>query len=273
MSRRSLVFCQKSHIALRPLANWLPSFKRRNPGRYKQVVGLIDRLLPEGAGFSGKLQGGEYLFAMGKTMVPFGALSDGYRAYIGWITDLLYHVCMGAPSGAKLVDNRGLVLVDEIDLHLHPEWQRTVISRISDVLPNIQFVFTTHSPIVAGSLHSENVFVMEQDSTGVSVVRQLEERLYGKDAEQVLLSSYFNLNTTRAPGFVDELEALSRKATRTKPDVALQIMQKLSGEPDIKATSNGSEPKGKPLRRSRASSGSRSPATSGKRAKSRSGLS
>lgn len=233
----------ESHIALTPLVSWLPNFERENPGRYKQVYNLINRLLPEGASFTGSVEKGEYLFNINGSKAPFGALSDGYRAYIGWITDLLYHVCMGAPNNTKLVDNRGVVLVDEIDLHLHPEWQRTITGTVSRALPNLQFVFSTHSPIVAGSLNKENIFVMEVDESGASIVKQYDERIYGLDADQVLLSSYFNLQTTRAPGFVDEIQELSRNSEKGDSRIALAIMQKLSGEesapPFMSSGSNG----------------------------------
>ncbi|MBL8203255.1 MAG: AAA family ATPase [Blastocatellia bacterium] len=218
----------ENHISLMPLASWLPSFRKENPGHHKQVVNLINRLLPEGASFAGEFEQGEYLFEINGTKAPFGALSDGYRAYIGWIADLLYHICMGAPKGAKLVENRGIVLVDEIDLHLHPEWQRSVIKTISETLPNLQFVFTSHSPIVAGSLQKENIFVMETTADGASVVKQYDEEIYGLNAEQVLLSPYFNLPTTRAASFAGELKQLSLKAGRGDLDAALAFMERLA---------------------------------------------
>lgn len=226
----------EGHIALTPLAAWLPNFAGKNPGRHKQVVNLINRLLPADAAFAGKYEEGEYFFELKGEAMPFGALSDGYRAYIGWIADLLYHVCMGAPSGAKLVENRGVVLVDEIDLHLHPEWQRSIITRISQALPNLQFVFSTHSPIVAGSLESENIFVMDSDAHGVAVVKQFAERIYGLPAEEVLLSSYFNLKTTRAEPVVDELQELSVKAGEGDLSAALAFMRKLAGRNGAGAT-------------------------------------
>jgi predicted ATPase len=228
-------------VPLVPLTAWLPVMKTSNPGRYTQVNHLLNRLLPEGTSFTGEREqkgkgpkpqdSGDYLFEHRGISVPFGALSDGYRAYIGWIVDLLYHVCMTCPSSTKLVDNQGLVLVDEIDLHLHPSWQRIVTSVVSQALRNIQFIFSTHSPIVAGSLEKENIFVMQTDSAGASRVHQSTERIYGLDADQILLSSYFNLETTRAPGYVDELQELSRQAAIGRPDAALAIMRKLSGEP------------------------------------------
>lgn len=246
----------ESHVALTPLAAWLPKFQTENPGRYKQTVNLINRLLPEGAGFAGQFEDGEYFYEINGTRTPFAALSDGYRAYIGWIADLLYHVCMGAPKGAKLVDNYGLVLVDEIDLHLHPEWQRSIAETLSLALPNIQFVFSTHSPIVAGSLNKENIFVMEAGPAGDSTVQQYNERIYGLSAEKVLLSSYFNLRTTSAAPYVDELRDLSIKAGKGDLDAALAFMEKVSGEP-ISATgpqASGSKSSGSKASKSSASS-------------------
>lgn len=236
----------ESHVSLVPLSVWLPNLRSQNPGRHKQVVNLINRLLPEGAGFAGEFDAGEYLFEINEVKTPFAALSDGYRAYIGWIADLLYHVCMGAPSGAKLVDNCGIVMVDEIDLHLHPQWQRSVIPRISEALPNLQFIFTTHSPIVAGSLNRENIFVMETTESGASVVKQYDEQIYGLSADEVLLSSYFKLRTTRAEPFVDELKELSVKAGKGDVKAALAYMEKLAGH------GNGSSANGKSAKTSKA---------------------
>lgn len=231
----------ETHITLTPLVSWLPRFKSENPGRHKQVVNLLDQLLPDGANFTGQMENGEYLFEVNGLTAPFAALSDGYRAYIGWIADVLYHINKGAPSGAKLVETYGIVLVDEIDLHLHPEWQRSVIATISATLPNLQFVFTTHSPIIAASLNRENIFVMEPTGDGASIVKQYDERIYGLTAEQALTSSYFNLKTTRAAGFVEEMKDLSVKAGRGDLNSALAFMEKLASpalDPQAAAPSN-----------------------------------
>lgn len=213
-------------VALVPLSFWLPSCEKE---RSKQVVTLVDQLLPEEASFTGEYKDGEYFFEVNGVPTPFDALSDGYRAYIGWVADLLYHIQMGASAGAKLAATAGLVMVDEIDLHLHPEWQRSVTSSLSAALPNLQFVFTTHSPIVAGSLNKENIFVLASEPSGGSTVRQYHrERIYGLDAEQILLSSYFNLKTTRAETFTSELRELAGKAGRGDKEAALDYAKKLA---------------------------------------------
>lgn len=218
-----------NNYQLIPLPSWLPHLKAENKGRYTQAVHLIDRLTPNDMEFEGEFNEGEFWFNFRGVKTPLGALSDGYKGFIGWVGDLVYHIFTGCPSGKKLVDSRGLVLVDEIDLLLHPEWQRTVISALSEYLPNLQFVFTTHSPIVSSSVEKENVFVMETDSDGSAIIKQYDENIYGHTAEQVLRSSYFGLNTTRAASFVkSELEPLSKNAMDGDEDASIDFLKKLN---------------------------------------------
>jgi predicted ATPase len=224
----------EEQIVLTPLLSWLPKLRRTELKRYRKIEDLINQLLPEETRFLGHLDREEYLFVHRGVEVPFGALSDGYRAYLGWITDLLYNMNLGCPPGTELRDLRGVVLVDEIDLHLHPEWQRQVVPTISKALPNLQFVLSTHSPIVAGTLSAKNIFVLEMDDTGASTVRQLEESIHGLNADQVLVSPYFNLMTSRAPDAVDGLRRLSRKAMEGDRDAALSFLEQLAGGSEVK---------------------------------------
>ncbi|MEZ5329211.1 MAG: AAA family ATPase [Verrucomicrobiales bacterium] len=218
----------EDHVSLTPLNAWLPKLKESNKGRYTQVVHLIDRLLPAPFSFDGTVEDGEYQFYQDSNPVLFPALSDGYKAYLGWITDLLYHVCMGCPTGKKLVENKGVVLVDEIDLHLHPGWQRVVVPMISRALPNLQFVLTSHSPLVTGSLQRANLFVLTQDGNGTVSVQQLDEQVHGMTSEQVLLSSYFNLGSTRATSVTDEIAGLVSSANLENGSAALEAMKTLA---------------------------------------------
>jgi hypothetical protein len=222
----------EDHLGLMPLSYWLPGYEKRNKGRYVQVIHLINKLLPEACRIrerpSETSAGVEHLFEMNGVTLPFRALSDGYRAYIGWIGDMLFHLCMGASSGAKLVETRGVVLIDEIDLHLHPEWQRVVLPTLSAALPNVQFIVTTHSPLVVGSLEAANLFLLvEQD--GASVIKRLPEPVYGRSSEQILLSPYFGLESTRAPGVSNKLTTLANAAVNGDPKASLAYLRVLSG--------------------------------------------
>ena len=217
-------------FALTPLTLWLPEMEFRNPDRHKQVVNVINKLLPKRTRFDAKLEDREYLFRHHGAEVPFGALSDGFRAYIGWISDLLYHICMGCPSGKRLVDNRGIVLVDEIALHIHPEWQLKLVPTLAKTLPNIQFVLTTHSPIVAGTLQRVNTYQLRTGASQ-SLVKRPEFSSYGLTAEQILRSEAFGLKTTRTEPFAAELRHLERQASAGNIEAADNLMRKASQGP------------------------------------------
>jgi hypothetical protein len=222
----------EDHLALMPLSYWLPGYVKRNKGRYTQVLHLLDDLLPSNCRIHRSPtetdQGSEHLFSMNGVPLPFRALSDGYRAYIGWIGDMLFHVCMGAGSGQKLRDLSGVVLLDEIDLHLHPDWQRSVLPTLAKALPRVQFIVTTHSPLVVGSLEGQNLFVLA-DEDGATQVKRLPERVHGRSAEQILLSPYFGLESTRAPEAADKLTELADKAALGDVKASMEYLALLSG--------------------------------------------
>lgn len=209
-------------FSLVPLSFWLPAFV--NPGRRKQVITLLDRLLDGEYQFNGLFENGEYLFERNGARVPLPALSDGFRAFIAWVSDLLFQICRGVPSGKKLGEVEGLVMVDEIDLHLHPKWQRTIIRTLSETFPHIQFIFTSHSPLVTGSLEWQNIWVMQDECP-----RQLpNEPIYGLSADQVLQSLYFNLDSTRPPEVAAALRNLEAKAQGGDESAAVELMRRLA---------------------------------------------
>jgi len=124
----------------------------------------------------------------------------------------------------------GIVLVDEVDLLLHPAWQREVVPNIASALPKLQFIFTTHSPIVAGTLQAKNILLARTTPHGGSSLDRVAAEIHGLNAEQILLSSYFELESTRAPGTQDELAALAEKAMGGDNDAAVKYLQILAGD-------------------------------------------
>jgi hypothetical protein len=224
---------------LRPLNAWLPRLEasRQLRGRYVQVKNLLNRLVGKsGWEFTGKQdKEGEYLFGKKRAEVPFPALSDGYRAFLGWLGDLLYHVCETCPAGKKLVENKGIVMVDEIDLHLHPTWQMTVLQTLAKELPNIQFIVTSHSPLIVGSLEWMNIIVMQPGTKQCSTARRIEWAVHGLDADQILLTDFFGMESTRAPGKNRTLRELSLKARDGDSEAAKKILAEMSsGMEDLK---------------------------------------
>ncbi len=217
-------------FALFPLAYWLPQLKFKNKGRYSQVVSLLNHFLGPGHyRFTEETREGEYLFERGGMRVPFRSLSDGYRAFIAWVADLLYHVCYGCPSGKRLTESAGIVLVDEIDLHLHPKWQMQVVNTIASALPRMQFVLTSHSPLIASSLEWMNIITLQVNNrSNRTETGRLKHSIHGLDADQMLLTDFFGLQTTRAAGKVSELEALQRKARHGDKEAAERIIRAMA---------------------------------------------
>ncbi len=222
-------------FSLIPLTFWLPKLKSSNPGRYKQIIRLIDKLLKPGKfEFTGEMGHSDYVFRRNGINIPFQSLSDGYRAFIGWVGDLLYHVCYGCPKGKKLVESSGVVLVDEIDLHLHPKWQMEVMSTVATALPRLQFIITSHSPLVAGSLESMNVHTLKLTQANTTKVERLTNGIHGLDADQILLTDLFGLKTTRARAKTTKLKALTKRARAGDNDAARQLVAQLaSGMEDL----------------------------------------
>lgn len=212
--------------SLIPLSYWLP---RVNKGRMAETRNIINRLLA-GTGFSfkGEMEQGEYLFQSGGSKVPFPAMSDGFRAFLGWIGDLLYHVSRTCPSGKQLKENKGMVLVDEIDLHLHPKWQMRVLPRLAKTLPNIQFIVTSHSPLVVGSLEWMNIIKMEQGKGRVTNAARITTAVHGLDADQVLVTPFFEMPSTRANVKETRMRDLSQKASKGDRKAAVSLIQEWS---------------------------------------------
>lgn len=220
----------EDHMALRPLQSWLDDLERRSPFRREEAIGLLNAVLPANIRFEGRRDpdDGQYVFDFDGVITPFGALSDGYKAFIGWVGDLIGNLVDVAPPDGPLTGQGGLVLVDEIDLHLHPSWQRNVVPDLAEAFPRLQFVFTSHSPLVASSVERQNVFVTDTDEDGAAMVKQLDESVFGRSAEQLLLSSYFGLETTRAEAFQDEARSLFRRAATGDSSAALAYLQSLT---------------------------------------------
>lgn len=99
------------------------------------------------------------------------ALSHGYQSTFAWIADLIGHVLLESKAALSTIDMEGLVLLDEIDLYLHPSWQATFVTALRRVFPKIQFIATTHSPVILAGLAPHEVVRLQIDPESGDVVR------------------------------------------------------------------------------------------------------
>ena len=130
-------------------------------------------------------------------------LSDGEKCMIALIGDLARRFSIANPTLDNPLAGTGIVMIDEIDLHLHPKWQRLVVPKLLEVFPNCQFIVSTHSPHVITHVQPESLYMLQQTPHGVQVDRPRES--FGKNVDRVL-EDLMGLATTRP----DEVESSLR---------------------------------------------------------------
>ncbi len=112
-------------------------------------------------------------------------LSDGEKCTIALLGDLSRRLALANPSLDNPLEGKGIVLIDEIELHMHTQWQRKILPKLKEIFPNIQFLITTHSPQVLGEIDdSYNLFFLER-SGYLSACTRIDS-LYGWDSNTIL---------------------------------------------------------------------------------------
>jgi energy-coupling factor transporter ATP-binding protein EcfA2 len=149
----------------------------------------------------------EFLTSQG--WVRLEDLGFGYQATLAWVADLAKRMFDQYPDLENPLHGPSVVLVDEIDLHLHPEWQRKIIKYLSDLFPNTQFIVTAHSPLIIQSAENVNLIMLEKDDNpdgkGINI-RQRFGSFQGWTVDEILTE-------------------LMNLGDRTRSDLYLQLMQ------------------------------------------------
>ena len=131
--------------------------------------------------------------------VQFDSVSQGMSAILNWIGVLLQRLYDVYPHSPRPEHEPAIVLVDEIDAHLHPEWQRRLVALTRKHFPNVQVIASSHSPLLAGAVaHAELRVVARDDQSGQIRADMPREDLSGQKADDILVSSLFSLQTTRS---------------------------------------------------------------------------
>lgn len=113
-------------------------------------------------------------------------LGYGYQSMLSWIIDLCKRMFDAYPDLQNPLEGEAVVLVDEIDLHLHPQWQRNIIAYLSKSFPNVQFIVTTHSPLVVQSIEELNLYVMCRKDGKIQITKPEQANFNGWTVEEIL---------------------------------------------------------------------------------------
>jgi predicted ATP-binding protein involved in virulence len=112
-------------------------------------------------------------------------LSDGEKSLLTIIGDIARRLAICNPALENPLEGEGIILIDEIDAHLHPKWQRGIVPKLERTFPNCQFFIATHSPQIISDVKSENIYLLQQDAAG-EVIAVHPEGTYGRDTNQIL---------------------------------------------------------------------------------------
>jgi len=156
--------------------------------------------------------------------VPLHQLSLGYKTMIGWMVDFARGLFDRYPDSTNPLAEPAVCLVDEIDLHLHPHFQRNLMRFLSDIFPKTQFIVTAHSPLVvqAAADVDANIILLERKGDEVHVNNN-PQVVHSWRVDQILTSDLFGLDTALSPEADEKMErrrALLRKEKRSKQEEA-----------------------------------------------------
>jgi len=123
----------------------------------------------------------ELIFENGEQILPIMELSAGYQSLLWMVFDIAYRMAVLNPSKKeKVTQTSGIVLIDEMDMHLHPRWQWNIIDALRKVFPNVQFIAATHAPILFAS--AKDVWLIDVDKKDI----QYEYSHYGIDVNTAI---------------------------------------------------------------------------------------
>ena len=166
-------------------------------------------------------QGGVYAKTF-TGLVRMSALSLGYRTTTGWVVDFAWRLSNRYRSSPNPFSEPAVVMIDEIDLHLHPRWQRLIINELTALFPATQFIVTSHSPLIVQVAEDAKLIMLgKQEQEGRVAIENDLDMPRNLRVDQILTSLLFGIQSSRSPSIqllLDERAALLDKMDRTEEE-------------------------------------------------------
>jgi predicted ATP-dependent endonuclease of OLD family len=193
---------------------------KQSSGRNAEEATTLDNLLQlvgteflrHGVTISRVDSEGIWLCDPSKRLMPLTDMSEGYRSALAMLVDIFRHmVSIYGPDiiatnddGSVYVDRPGVVMIDEVDAHLHPDWQREIGFWLQEHFPKVQFIVTTHSPLVCPAANFGRIYHLPERSPDSEdepfmLSRGDYERVIAGKPDQILVSPAFGLPHVRSP--------------------------------------------------------------------------
>lgn len=156
-----------------------------------------------------QIEGSELVFSEKGRDIKFDQLSEGFRSIIIFIIDLLYRLQKISGGNPDIFSTSAVVIVDEIDLHLHPKWKKNIVPKLRNIFKNIQFIFSTHSPtIIQGASEDAVLYKVVRNKNGIT---NITEKYFRKDLNHMMLntlitSPLFDLETAKLDSSIKDYD-------------------------------------------------------------------
>ncbi len=147
--------------------------------------------------------------------VPLASLSLGYQTMTAWAVDLAWRLYQHYPDAEEPLNQPAIVLIDELDLHLHPRWQRQLRAHISGAFPAVQFIATAHSPLLAQSYLDTNLAVV-REVDGQAVIENDPPVDGAWRLDEVITSALYEVDSPYSPTIESDLEARTQLLQKEK---------------------------------------------------------
>jgi ABC-type cobalamin/Fe3+-siderophores transport system ATPase subunit len=194
------------------------SIKNKLRQQFQNIQDILKKILPDIEDI--KILGSDSIDELPtvKFLTPYGwvklnSLGLGYRTMIAWMVDLVIRLYKRYPESDDPLSEPAIVLVDEIDLHLHPKWQRTIMDFLTKRFQNTQFIVTAHSPLVVQAAQDANIVLLRREGDRV-VIDNNPEIIDNWRVDQIL-TSLFELPSARSASLDPLLKR--REEILTKP--------------------------------------------------------
>jgi energy-coupling factor transporter ATP-binding protein EcfA2 len=167
-----------------------------DPTRFDTAARAMRSILPVGPDSVMLRSGNSVFFDVGGHRATLAQLSAGYQTIVGMCADIMRHLF---ERWDTLASAPGIVLIDEIDAHLHPQWTMRIVGALREAFPQVQFVASTHDPLALRGLRNGEVALLRREPDGAVVADQDLPPLEGMPVEQLLTSRVFGLASTVDP--------------------------------------------------------------------------
>lgn len=221
---------------LAPIESWAMDLDyRKDRGALEVIRKVFSQILGEVKFEKIDKANGQLLFRTPDGIVPMSYLSDGYQSVAAWIGDLLFRVTDSFADYTKPLHTRGLLLIDEVDLHLHPIWQRKLLEFLRTKLPNMQVVATTHSPITAQQAGPRELHFIERRGKSLNL-QQFAGAPQDLLLHQLVMSDAFGLDSDESAEIEGKKRRLSRlsglkRRTAVQEKEHRELVKELEGVP------------------------------------------